>query len=54
MGSLLGPALANIFVGFHKSKLLTKFPNLKSITVTSTTHLLSSKMKWILKHFKLI
>ena len=42
MGSPLGPALANMFVEFYEPKLSTKFPNLKSITITSMTHLLSS------------
>ena len=54
MGSPLGPALfifLNFLLDFTNLNFSTTFPNLKSIIVTSTTHLLSSKMNWILKHF---
>ena len=37
MGSPLGPALANIFVGYYESKLLMKFQNLPYTLVTLMT-----------------
>ena len=51
MGSPLVRPWQIFLLDFTNLNFLTKFPNLKSITVTSTTHLLSSKIKRILKHF---
>ena len=37
MGSPLGPALANIFIGYYESKFLIKFQNLPHTVVTLMT-----------------
>ena len=51
MGSTLGPALANIFVGFYKEKLFSKYQNLPHILGTLLIHLLFFAMKKIRKTF---